>query len=194
MATNPYCMYKISFVFSFLLFFSECWAQKSLLFYNVKTNDSIEMKVGHRATILYKGYLGQLEVVKETVTDITDSTIVLGVNLAENFPSFVSKPGKSNRFIYKTIKITDIVGFRRMTVGRQVAKLMLSIATVVGSVYIAQKAYSGNFNALSAFGVTLGAGLGLFWLNNVMLPESIKYYFEEGWSVIVITKMQPTEK
>ncbi len=141
------------------------------------------MKVGHRAAILYTGYRGQTEFARETVTEITDSTITLGVDVNRIFPN--SKPGKNNRFTYKTIAVKDIKGFRRMTVGRQVAKTSFNIAGVVGSFYLLRGVYSSDISNFSSFAISLGVGMGLYGINNLIFPENIKHYMQEGWTVEV---------
>lgn len=179
-------MYKKLF---FLICFSgivNAWAQKSLLFYQQKSAKTIELKVGHRAAILYKGYTGQTEFFCETVTEISDSTIELGINLQNKYPSIALRPGKMNRITHKTIRIIDIIGFRRMTIGRQVAKLTLTTAGIIGSFYILPKIYSTGLSPTAAFFASLGYGIGILWLNNILFPENIKYYFEDGWSVKVL--------
>ncbi len=153
------------------------------MFTHLATQHTIEMKVGHRAAILYTGYRGQLEFSRETVTDITDSTITLGVDVSRIFSN--SKPGKNNQFTYKTISIRDIKGFRRMTLGRQMAKLSFNVAGVVGSFYFLKGVYSSDMSNFSTFAISLGVGLGLYGINNLLFPENIKYYMDEGWTVTV---------
>jgi hypothetical protein len=178
-------MHKFLFGFFFLCGIG-LHAQHALLFYNPQQGKEIRMQVGHKACILYKGYLGQIEIAKETVTDITDSTIVLGVNLAEKMPALAGKPGKRKTLTYKVIKHSDIIGFRRMTIGRQVAKIGLTAAGLVGSFYLVSNVYRGDFTTLQAFGISLAGGVAFVWLNNALLPENIKYYMDEGWQVKLI--------
>ncbi len=186
MGNNHYYMRNFIICLGLLFIAQLCSAQKSLLFYNLQSNKTIHVKVGHRASILYKGYLGQIEFAKETVTDITDSTIVLGINLAETMPQIAPKPGKATRLTYKVIRIDDIVGFRRMTLGRQVAKLSLTVVGVVGTFVIFNQAKLNGFSSFNASLITFGAGLSFLWINNLLLPENIKYYMENGWQVKVL--------
>lgn len=157
------------------------YAQKKLVFINSTSQKVIELKVGHRAALLYAGYRGQVEFARETVTDITDSTITLGIDMNER----LGKPGKHNRFTYKTISIKDIKGFRRMTLGRQVAKTTLAAAGVVGSFYLLKNVYSSDISNFSAFAISVGVGVGLYGINNLIFPENIKYYMQDGWTVVV---------
>jgi hypothetical protein len=179
--------YYISRVVLLLLFSSfllPVFAQKKLVFTYSATLETIEMKVGHRAAILYTGYRGQTEFARENVTEITDSTIVLGVDITRIFPN--SKPGKNNRLTYKVISIKDIKGFRRMTIGRQLAKSSFNIAGVVGSFYLLHGIYSSDISNFSSFAISVGVGVGLYGINNLIFPENIKYYMQEGWTVKVV--------
>jgi hypothetical protein len=170
----------------FLLLFCSliCFGQKSLLFYNTKTLRTIELKVGHKATLLYKGYLNQTEVICHTVTDITDSTIVIGSDLSIILPE--KRPGQKLGQVQKVIRISDITGFRRMTIGRQLAKAGVGVAGAVGSFYLLQYIYQSDISRGNAFLISLGTGFSLIGLNRILFPENIKYYFEDGWQVKVI--------
>lgn len=179
-----YCMLRLGLLLLANMLMLSAFAQKMLVFRQASTQRVIELKIGHRAAILYSGYLGQLEFARETVTDITDSTITIGVDITKIFPS--SKPGKNNRLVYKVIAIKDIKGFRRMTLGRQLAKSAFNIAGIVGSFYLLQDVYSSDISNFNAFAISLGVGLGLYGINNLIFPENIKYYIEEGWTVEVV--------
>jgi hypothetical protein len=177
-------MNKLFVVCCFIAFGS--FAQPTLVFTQASTHKKIEMHIGHRATILYKGYLGQLETAKETITDITDSTIVLGINYAETYPRMAARPGKNLRMTYKVIRVSDIVGFRRMTIGRQLGSLAFKTAGIVGSFYLLRNVYANpSISAGNAFLISLGTGFSILGINSLLFPENIKYYMEDGWSVAV---------
>lgn len=162
------------------------FAQPTLVFTQATTNNKIEMKIGHRATILYKGYLGQLETAKETITDITDSTIVLGINMAEVYPRMAARPGKNLKTTYKVIRISDIMGFRRMTLGRQMGSLVFKTAGIVGSFYLLRNVYANpSISSGTSFLISIGTGFGILGINGLLFPENIKHYVEDGWSVAV---------
>jgi hypothetical protein len=173
-------MPKLLLVIFILLLSLGGFAQKRLLFYNAKTLRTIELKEGHKASILYKGYLGQPEFFIQMVTHITDSTIVLGTNRSSKLF------GKSDAPSAKTIRISDILGFRRMTVGRQLAQAGVSIAGVVGSYILIRNLYASNINPTGAFFISLGTGYGIIGITRLLFPENIKYHMEEGWQVKVI--------
>lgn len=183
---NHYYMRRLFVLVSFTALNLCCYAQKVLQFANATTQQFITVKVGNRVAILYKGYLGQVEFVRETVTEITDSTIVVGTNYAEQFPSLVGKPGKNNKLTYKVIRIQDIVGFRKIGLGRQLGKLVVSAAGIVGSFYFLRGVYKSNLSNASTFFISMGTGFCLLAINSILFPENIKYYFAEGWSVQVV--------
>jgi hypothetical protein len=179
-------MRKLTFL-SFLVCMSLfCFAQKSLLFYHIQTLRTIELKVGHKATILYKGYLGQAEFISQVVTEISDSTITLGTDAQSFFAS--QKPGKNIKQVHKVIRISDITGFRRMTIGRQLGKAGLSIAGVVGSIYLLPYVYGSGAGKGTAFFISFASGLTILGINQLVFPENIKYYFKDGWEAKVVNQ------
>lgn len=179
-------MSKFIALFLFIGFSTFCFAQKRLLFYNTQKLKTIELKEGHRASILYKGYNNQIEFITHTVSQITDSTITLGVDMSSYFPN--RKPGQSIRMTYKVIRIEDIIGFRRMTLGRQWAKIGVSIGGIVGSFYLLHGVYNNSsISNGGAFFISLGTGFALLGLNQLLFPENIKYYFKDGWEVKVLS-------
>lgn len=165
---------------------ASCFAQKRLLFYNTQTLKTIELKEGHKASILYKGYNGQIEFVSHIVSEITDSTITIGTDMSSLFPN--RKPGSFIRSTHKVIRIEDIIGFRRMTLGRQWAKAGVSVAGIVGSFYLLHGVYNNaSISNAGAFFISLGTGFALLGVNQLLFPENIKYYFKDGWEVKVLT-------
>lgn len=156
------------------------FAQKKALLIHAEKQKVLELKVGHRVALLYTGYRGQVEFACEMVSDITDSTITIGL---KDGLLGSSKKGKQN---YKTIAIKDIQGFRRMTLGRQLAKTAFTIGGVVGSFYLLRGVYSSNLSNWSSFAISLGVGLGLYELNALIFPENIKYFMDEGWTIAVV--------
>jgi hypothetical protein len=160
-------------------------AQKSLLFYHTGKNKTIEIKQGIRVSLLYKGYMGQVEFSKEIIREITDSTITLGLDYTEMLPGL--RPGRMNLFTHKVIRTEDILGFRKMGVGRQLAKTGVALGGAVGSFYLLRSVFnSNNISTANSFLLSLGIGTGLYAMNELLFPENIKYYMEDGWKVKVI--------
>ncbi|MCU0441427.1 MAG: hypothetical protein MUE96_03440 [Bacteroidia bacterium] len=161
-------------------------AQRALLFTKPNTSDSILLQVGQKATLLYKGYQGQIEVFNQLVTDINDSTITLGFDHGLSHKN-QRQLGKKLRAAHKTIRIADIIGFRRITIGRQLAKSAVNIGLLVGSVLLLQSVYNTpNLNATADFFISMGIGFSVFGIQHIVLPENIKHYMADGWQVTVV--------
>ncbi|MES2779604.1 MAG: hypothetical protein V4651_06865 [Bacteroidota bacterium] len=178
-------MYKLSLSIFFLLFFVQCFAQKKLVFKNTKTQKTIELRVGNRVSFSYKGYMEQPEFVKETISQITDSTVVLGFSHFAALPKSITKPGKHPKLVFKVVRIEDITGFRKMGLGRLLAKGAVSIGGIFASYYLLKNIYSSDISSGSSILLSMGVGLGLYGLTEVFFPENIKHYLEDGWTVSV---------
>src|SRR5690606_34153092 len=97
---------------------------------------------------------------------ITDSTITLGVNTSSFFPN--REPGRTIRMDHKIIRIEDIIGFRRMTLGRQWAKIGVSVAGIVGSFYLLHGVYNNSaIGNGSAFFISMGTGFAVLGINQL---------------------------
>jgi hypothetical protein len=161
------------------------FAQKKLVFRNIKTLKTIELRVGNRASFSYKGYLQQPEFIKQTISDITDSTVVLGISYYESLPKSLTKPGKHPTLVYKVIRIEDIIGFRKMGVARMIAKSAVSIGGIFASYYLLKDIYSSNTSTGSSILLSMGVGFGLYGFTELLFPENVKHYMEDGWQVNV---------
>ncbi len=156
---------------------------QELLFFNAAKQKSVIVRPGSILCVSYTGYNGITEFAKLTVTDITDSTVVLGVNTAKL--GFMSKlkdgPHVNN---YKVIRLEDIKGFRRITLGRTTLKTLMKIGVVVGTYFfIYELSQDGGFSAGETFAISAGAGIAGTILVNALLPENVKYYMKDGWEV-----------
>jgi|688.fasta_scaffold109380_3 hypothetical protein len=168
-----------------LLLSIEVFAQK-LLFFNAKKQKSIVVNLGSVLCVSYKGYNGVTEFAKLTVTNITDSTVELGVDMNK---LGVFKKLKDGQHVnnYKVIRLEDIKGFRRITLGRTTLKTLLKIGVVVGTYFfIYELSQNGSFTAGEIFAISAGVGIGGTLLINTLLPENVKYYMKDGWEVHTI--------
>lgn len=160
------------------------YAQQNIYFINKAKNKIIEVRLGHQLSLKYNGYLGQSEFVKQTVTDISDSFVVLGINpeiLGKTFEKAVSN---SPKYIYKKILLKDIISFRRMTSGRELLKSTLMLANIFSTVYILTDLYKkNNFTSLETIGISMGVGIVSSTIINIAFPENPKYEIEDGWTV-----------
>ncbi len=130
--------------------------------------------------------MGQQEFVKETISSITDSTLVLGGSYMELLPKSATKPGKHPKLVYKVIRIEDITGFRKIGTGRLLAKSAVSIGGIFASYFLLKDIYSSNISTGSSILLSMGVGLGLYGFTEILFPENIKYYRENGWQLSVI--------
>lgn len=175
----------ISLSIFFILLSVTGFAQKKLVFKNTKTLKTVELRVGNRASFSYNGYMQQPEFLKETISDITDSTVVLGMSYFQSLPQSITKPGKYPALVYKVIRIEDITGFRKMGVGRMIAKSAVSIGGIFASYYLLKDIYSSNISTGSSILLSMGVGLGLYGVTELLFPENVKYYMADGWQVSV---------
>ena len=176
--------FKLFLLFLVLIFGAVLQAQTNIYFINRAKNKVVEVKVGQILSLKYKGYLGQPEFVKETVTEITDSFVVLGVNpeiLGAGFQKILSSNPK---FIYKKVMLNDIVSFRRITAGRQLLRTSLMVANIIGIGYLLTDLYHYNtFTVPETLGISLGVGIVSSLAINIFFPENPKYFLNNGWII-----------
>jgi len=167
-----------------LILFCHSQAQTNLYFINKTKNKIIEVQPGEQLSLKYAGYLGQPEFVKQTVTEITDSFVVLGVN-PEIFGSTYQKALSDNpKFIYKKVMLKDIISFRRLTISRQLLKSSLMIANIFAAGYLLTDLYKkNNLSTIETLGISLSVGIITSVIINSVLPENPKYDLKNGWIV-----------
>jgi hypothetical protein len=163
-------------------------SQPALYFYNAQTNEVITAKPGHQLVLMYKGYNGQTEFYKEIITEISDSTITLGHDYTKtnNFTSIShSKKAHKKGPAYKVIAIKDIMAFRRISPARILSKAGLQIGSVIGLLFLVEDIYeSPDINSTNAFFLSFSLGIASRTIINIIFPEDVKHYMNEGWKVI----------
>ena len=179
-------MKKIPFGFLLILFFTnQIFAQKSLLFLNTKISQTIEVTEGQTLSIQYRGYNNQLYHYKNTVTEINDSSIVLG-NIANEPAAWIQKLSKKFEPNYRIVEIKDIVAFRRITAGRTMGKSLVSssitLITIFGTYYLFS---NSNMNYGTSILVSFGIGIVSSTLNAFILPENPVYKLKNDWVITV---------
>ena len=120
--------FRFAFFLASMFLFCESQAQTNLYFTNRAKNKIIEVHAGQQLSLKYNGYLGQPEFVKQTVTEITDSFIVLGINPEIFGSGFKNAVANNPKFVYKKVLLKDVISFRRITSGRQLLKTTLITA------------------------------------------------------------------
>ncbi|MCF8445445.1 MAG: hypothetical protein K9H61_00505, partial [Bacteroidia bacterium] len=130
-----------------------------------------------------KGYLGQTEYFKNTLTEIKDSSFVLGV------PIFRRNGGNmgneiDQQFQCKEIRYLDVIAFRKASIGRNVFKSTLTLGAAVGTVFLFDKLYQKNqVSTFAKIGISIGVGLSLNYLINLAIPEKPNHKMTDGWQI-----------
>ncbi len=159
------------------------YGQSSLLFLNPQQGKLKTANYGDQLSIRYRGYLGQTEQYKNTLSEITDSSIILGFYMPDLKPGTTDKLGKLG-LSHKEILLRDVVAFRRISPGRNLLKSSLSLGSALGAIFLLNSLYQSNqFSTGFKFGISLGIGLGTNFLINQLLPETPKYKMIDGWKV-----------
>jgi hypothetical protein len=179
-------MFKLIFLFCFVFLFNDLFSQQ-VVFSNHKSNKIIVVKPGCKVSLGYFGYNGMQEFASNTVTDITDSTITLGLDLSFWFPN--KKPNTSTNN-YKIIRLSDITHFRKRSMGGELLKNAMQIGAAVGSIYLLSDLYrNSSISRSNAILVSVGVGLVLNLTVKIMFPENAKHRIQDGW----IINLKPNE-
>ena len=179
-------MYKLISLFCFVFLFNDLFSQQ-VVFSNHKSNNTIVVKPGCKVSLGYYGYNGMQEFTSNTVTDITDSTITLGLDLSFWFPN--KKPNTSTNN-YKIIRLSDITHFRKRSMGGELLKNAMQIGAAVGSIYLLSDLYrNSSISRSNAILVSVGVGLVLNLTVKIMFPENAKHRIQDGW----IINIKPNE-
>lgn len=126
------------------------------------------------------GYNNQLEYSANLVLEITDSTITLGNKL------FNAHRNRLNHKInqHKTIRIQDIVAFRKRRSGVEIAKNLIQISALVGSAIILTGIYStSSISPGNALLLSIGTGLSINFGIKGLFPENAKFFMKDGWEI-----------
>ena len=179
-------MYKLISLFCCFFLFNDLFSQQ-VVFSNHKSNKIIVVKPGCKVSLGYYGYNGMQEFTSNTVTDITDSTITLGLDLSFWFPN--KKPNTSTNN-YKIIRLSDITHFRKRSMGGELLKNAMQIGAAVGSIYLLSDLYrNSSISRSNAILVSIGVGLVLNLTVKIMFPENAKHRIQDGW----IINIKPNE-
>ena len=179
-------MKKILFGCLFILFFNaQNYAQKTLLFLNTKTNKAIEVSEGQTLSVQYRGYNNQIYHFKNMVSEINDSTILLG-NMSEEQPAWSQKLSRKFEPNYRIIAIKDIVTFRRITIGRSLGKSLLTTSVMLGEFFGTIDLFRNNqLGTWETVTLSLGIGLATSLINAFVLPDYPKNKIKDGWIITV---------
>lgn len=150
-----------------IFFMSSVFSQNALRFNNIITKDTVWLFENDKVIIQYKGYLKQNEEVKARVLQINDSNIVLGSKIFGVLT------------VNKTIKISDIEGFKRFSRARRILKTTLSVGVVVGSIFLPEAI--GVTSSLGIYATTVAAGLVGVGVIELIFSSKVKNTLNTGW-------------
>ncbi len=165
--------------------YGKIFSQNSLLFLNTKTNKTIEVIQGQTLSIQYKGYNNQIYYYKNTVTEINDSTIVLGQPSIE-LPVWAQKLSKKFEPNYRTINIKDIISFRRITAGRTLGKSLIGSTLAIGTALVSYNLFrDAGTTAFNSILISFGLSFGMTAINAFILPENPANKISDNWVITV---------
>jgi len=176
-------IFFLSLFFTFFIF-ENAFAQPNIYFINRQKHKIITVSPGQQLSLKYKGYMNQSEFAKHTVTDVSDSFITLGID-PQMFGNGLGKMlSNSPSYVYRKVRITDILSFRKISNSRLLVKNTLLIGNIVGSYFVLSNLYKqNNFTVGQSFLISLGTGIFSAILINSILPENPKYKMEDGWEI-----------
>lgn len=163
------------FILSILLITVCAQAQKSaLIFLHQDAHKAVQIPKGAMMVVQYQGYLKQLELKSNSLIQVNDSMIVLGK------PRLFSEPANLTH-----IRINDITGFRKVSVGSQLLKTALTVGATLGA-YYGLRENGDKLSSTEQLILSTGAGL----LTNISLkfifPQNkIKHQTKDGWIILV---------
>jgi hypothetical protein len=164
-----------------ILLISSVNAQQ-IVFINPEKGKIIHVNEGEILSVRYRGYLGQTEYFKNTLTEIRDSSFILGFPLGNGSGLLGAKIDQQMQI--KEVKYADIIAFRRISVGRNIIKSTLTTGVAIGSFLLLSKLYEGNkISNFGKIGISLGVGLSINMLINIALPDKPKHQIKDGWQI-----------
>jgi hypothetical protein len=154
---------------------------QELWFTNTAKNKVIKASIGTTLYITYNGYNGQHEYATQIITDITDSTVTLGVNPQNGF---LKKSYSARANQHKVIYLKDITAFRKRGLGGIVLQSAVKISVAVGSVFLLNSVYtSNNISTGNALLISAGTGIAAGAITKLIFPENAKNKMADGWNV-----------
>lgn len=160
----------------FLLFISlYAQAQNSaLIFLNQNAHKAVQIPKGSMMVVQYNGYLKQQELKSNTIIHINDSIIVIGK------PRLFAEASDLTQ-----IRINDITGFRKVSVGSQLLKTVLTVGATLGT-YYGLRENGDKLSSTEQLLLSTGAGLITNVSLKIIFPQNkIKHKNKDGWIILV---------
>jgi hypothetical protein len=150
-----------------LLCFSSVRAQQKAVFTNNNSGKIVIVNQNDLVKLIYKGYLGQVQEIYGRVDNINDSFMRFDNNW--------------------TVRITDILGFRRFSRYRDVVKGAVDVVVLVGAVVVVPiLIYSSpQLSLIERLGISFGIGTAASLATNLLFSTKIKHLMSAGWVVKV---------
>jgi hypothetical protein len=161
-------MTKHFFVLVFIILgFTTVAAQQKAVFTNNNSGKIVVVKQNDLLKLVYRGYLGQMQEIYGRVDNINDSFIRFDNNW--------------------TVRISDILGFRRFSKYRDVLKGAVDVVVLVGAIVVVPiLIYSTpNLSLVERLGISVGIGTAASLATNWIFSSKIKNIMSAGWVVKV---------
>ncbi len=172
-------LFILVFLLSSFLSFSQVEGYENVVIYlNKDKSKSESIAATNSVLLLYKGYLGQEEVVYAMVDHVTDTSL------------FIVKK-KNSLFEHQTnelyeVKLIDILGFKKVTQGRTLLKAMSKLTLGIGTALLFATLNNNGSGFWKAFAISAGTGaLGDIGVEFIF-REKIKYKISDGWNYKVL--------
>lgn len=146
-------------------FFSS--AQQKLIFTDTASHKKVVVEQSDIVKLLYIGYLGQIQQVYGKIELVTDSFVRFENNWS--------------------VRVYDIIGFRKFSKYRDILKPTVQIVTIVGAIIAVPTVINQNpqFSGGQRLGVSFGIGAIGALINKLLFPSRVKNFMLDGWQAKV---------
>ncbi len=147
---------------------------KILVFLNETEKKAVQIQPVGQVLLEYNGYLNQKELTMNYMIGLNDSSVILGK--ARLFGAPIEK---------REIKLKDITGVRKISVGFQFLKVALTTAATLGSYYLFSD--MKDINTTEKLIYSTGLGLSVHFAIKLAFPtKRVKYKLDKNWKVFTL--------
>ncbi len=165
------------YILMFILFISlgNLKAQKKILvFLNETEQQAVQIQTGGLVLLEYSGYLKQKELTMNYILSVNDSSVVLGKSRLFRGP-----------LERREIRLQDITGVRKVSVGSQLLKFALTSVATIGSYYALSD--MNDINTTERLLYSTGIGLTTNFAIKLAFPtKKVKYKLNKNWKVFTL--------
>ncbi|MCW3786826.1 hypothetical protein [Plebeiibacterium sediminum] len=148
--------------------------KKILVFLNETEQQAVQIRTGGLVLLEYSGYLKQKELSMNYMISVNDSSVILGKSKV--FGGVAEK---------REIRIEDITGVRKISVGSQLLKFTLTSVATIGSYYALSD--MNNINTTERLLYSTGIGLTTNFAIKLAFPtKKVKYKLNKNWKVFTL--------